>query len=392
MAITQSQAPIVGDDPCIHLDGDECITAPLENEDLFSGAFSLLLDLQTDEPVENVVLGARTRAGPGLALSANAGDVPGLFRFEAADTEGRRFVATAQASESAGKRIFCAFDPPNNEWHIAEVQPWAPGDLLVVNHEQADGPKISEPLGDPVVLGGCNEQGTPTAGFRGRLAHFALFEDLLDPSRIADFRAASASRAVGDMPSGQMGELTEEGRGLFLDDYERLVSWTDQPHLSRAETRDVSVIAYRWLQDVHPLLPGLADHYGAQLSLPDLNPMRAYRKAVTDLEPSFHYSSDRWEGKWLPPSAFLDEPTFWLPEAKRDVSWAALVKFIRNKLGGGHYDPEDRKRWQEELNALATETKVSGEDWLDVRMMALARALRLAAESCGYVTRAQFGL
>lgn len=194
------------------------------------------------------------------------------------------------------------------------------------------------------------------------------------------------------MPSGQMGELTEEGRGLFLDDYERLVSWTDQPHLSRAETRDVSVIAYRWLQDVHPLLPGLADHYGAQLSLPDLNPMRAYRKAVTDLEPSFHYSSDRWEGKWLPPSAFLDEPTFWLPEAKRDVSWAALVKFIRNKLGGGHYDPEDRKRWQEELNALATETKVSGEDWLDVRMMALARALRLAAESCGYVTRAQFGL
>lgn len=109
-------------------------------------------------------------------------------------------------------------------------------------------------------------------------------------------------------------------------------------------------------------------------------------------KPIFYFSYDRWEGNWLPPSAFLDDATFWLGNAQRDVSWAAFIRFVRNKLGGGHFDPDDRKRWQEELHALATETSVAEEEWLNVKMLALARGLCFAVESCGFVSRAKFGL
>lgn len=70
------------------------------------------------------------------------------------------------------------------------------------------------------------------------------------------------------------------------------------------------------------------------------------------------------------------------------VSWAAFIKFVRNKLGGGHFDPDDRQRWQRDLNELATKTDIDGEPWLEAKMLNLVRALIVAADGCGFKTLA----
>ncbi len=88
----------------------------------------------------------------------------------------------------------------------------------------------------------------------------------------------------------------------------------------------------------------------------------------------------------------MNDATLWLGRTQREVSWAAFVAFVRNKLGGGHFDPDDRKRWQEELAALTTETKVDGEEWLGVKMLTLARALRFGVESSGFMSLTKFDL
>ena len=44
------------------------------------------------------------------------------------------------------------------------------------------------------------------------------------------------------------------------------------------------------------------------------------------------------------------------------------------------------------MHALATETKGAGEEWLNVKMLALARGLCFAVQSCGLTNRAEFDL
>jgi hypothetical protein len=80
---------------------------------------------------------------------------------------------------------------------------------------------------------------------------------------------------------------------------------------------------------------------------------------------------------------------FWV-SGEQKVSWEAFLKFVRNKLGGGHFDPDERKRWQRQLDAMARETRIGGEAWLDVKMLVLARALLFAADSCGLAALARY--
>jgi hypothetical protein len=117
--------------------------------------------------------------------------------------------------------------------------------------------------------------------------------------------------------------------------------------------------------------------------------MRAYTERVIEDKPVFLYHRDRWEGDWLPLSVFLGGMAFWVG-GERQVSWEAFLKFVRNKLGGGHFDPDERKRWQLELNAMARETTIGGEAWIDVKMLTLVRALLFAAESCGLLALARY--
>lgn len=245
----------------------------------------------------------------------------------------------------------------NSRWWNSNLGPQ--GQTADISLERGESPSFGG-LSHPLALGGIDDAGVARGSFVGRLAHFALWERPLDPRRVPAYRSASISRSLEDLPSARPSPMDEEGRALFLDDVARLVQLTDKGSLSRSETRDISILASRWLSDHRPLLHRVADHYGTQISLPDLSPLREVHQRIIEDRPIFLFSSDRWEGD--------------------------------HKLGGGHFDPDDRKRWQKELNALATETQVGGEQWLDVKMLTLARALRFAVESCGFVSLAKFGL
>jgi hypothetical protein len=190
------------------------------------------------------------------------------------------------------------------------------------------------------------------------------------------------------VPTLRPGALDEEGSETFREDWGKLRRWLDQGQLTRGDTRDAAAIAHMWLCDRKPLLGRFADHYGLQVSLPDLHPLRAYSELARESNPVFMYQADHWEGNWLAPSNFLNDMAFWLA-GHREVSWVAFIKFVRNKLGGGgHFDPEDRKRWQQQLNTMIRESSVGGQEWMNVKMLALVRALVFTAESCGLVALA----
>jgi hypothetical protein len=41
---------------------------------------------------------------------------------------------------------------------------------------------------------------------------------------------------------------------------------------------------------------------------------------------------------------------------------------------------------------VSSETHVAGDQWLNVKMLTLAKALRFSVESCGFVSLARYGL
>jgi hypothetical protein len=375
------EAPVVGEEGCVRF-GNRYVE--LQTPGAFmAGGFTLLLDLQPDVLTEQIVLGVRESGGSSLVLKSNVDDEIGRLRLEVGDRRGRMLVGDVLASEGLGKRIIVRVTPEDNEIAVAELQPWGPEEDAQILLRRQDGPRDLPAFTRPLILSGASNDGMRDGAFRGRLAEFAVFDRLLDPSRTAEYRQASLTRSVSDLPVLRQGALDNEVREIFRDDYAKLNRWREQGRLTRAEMREAAAIAHMWLCDRHPLLHRFADHYGLQISLPDMHPLRHFSEVARQSNPVFMYHQDRWEGQWLAPSRFLNDMAFWLAE-HREVPWIAFIKFVRNKLGGGgHFDPEDRKRWQRDLQLMARETKIAGEEWMNVKMFALVRALAATAESCG---------
>lgn len=385
------QAPIVGDEGCVRFcDAAAHATLPAPSFSL-SGGFSVLLDFQGDKIEEQTILGGREEGGSTLVLTDCPDGVWGSVRLEVRDRAGRMFVADACTSGAHGRRLLCRLVSEENRLSVVELQPWSPPEPLAVSVLRADSPTDFPGFVEALCLSGCNDDGNRSGQFLGRAANVALFDRTLGDDRIGPYRAASNTRAREDLPSGSTHALDDEGRRLFLDDAEHLAEWIDAGKLSRRDTRHASGLAFRWLCDRRPLLKRVADHYGVLLSLPDLDPRRALTDAMLQDEPVFYYHRDVWEGDWLALSAFRGDLAFWVAGERR-ISWEGFVKFVRNKLGGGHFDPEDRKRWQVQLDSMIRETEVNGEAWIDVKMLALVQALMLSAESCGLLALAQYPL
>jgi hypothetical protein len=381
------EAPIVGEDGCVRFGIDRHAELPIDGR-FMSAPFTLLLDLQPDVLTEQTVLGAREQGGSSLVLTSNVDDKLGRLRVEVADSQGRMLLADVLAGPTLGKRLLISVRPTENEVAAAELQPWASADALQVEYLRRDGPREFPEFSHPVVLSGVNVSGVRQGAFRGRMAHFAMFERVLEPTSVSRLRETSATRASSDVPTLRPGALDDEGRETFREDWGKLRRWLDQGQLTRGDTRDAAAIAHMWLCDRKPLLGRFADHYGLQVSLPDLHPLRAYSELARESNPVFMYHADHWEGNWLAPSNFLNDMAFWLA-GHREVSWVAFIKFVRNKVGGGgHFDPEDRKRWQQQLNTMIRESSVGGQEWMNVKMLALVRALVFTAESCGLVALA----
>ena len=316
------------------------MTLPVQGFSL-AGGFSFLLDFQGDVLEEQTLFGIRETARSTLILRDSPRDEWGLVLIEIRDRGGRAFVAEARTSGAHGRRLLCRVRPEENHVSMVELQPWSPAVALEVAVLQGDSPSDLPGFANDLILSGFSVDGERRGHFLGRAAELALFDSPLGDDRIEPLRQASRTRSSNDLPVVGPDALNEQGRELFLDDAQQLREWSDAGTLTRRDTRAASILAFRWLCDRRhrPLLKRVADYYGVLLSMPDLDPLRAYTEAIKQDKPVFIYHRDRWEGDWVPLSAFLGDMAFWVG-GEREVSWEAFVKFVRNKLGGGHFDPE----------------------------------------------------
>ena len=273
----------------------------------------------------------------------------------------------------------------DNAARIQELQPWGPGlqEESVLRPDTA-----SKPDWIGIVVGGASDQ-DPAVTYRGRVADFAVFNKDLAAAHLAGLAAASQPEDPADVPDHRPGALDEEGRVVLLEDYERLTEWHRKGQLDGRDLREAATLAHLWILDRYPLLQRASDHFGAMLSLPDVMGNRALVEEIEKRAPAFWWTPHIHQGDWVPLRVFRDDMACWLGQAQQRVTWAAFIKFVRNKLGGGHFDPDDRRRWQKELNELTRKTEIDGEPWLAALTLTLVRSLIISVEGCGFISLAR---
>jgi hypothetical protein len=291
----------------------------------------------------------------------------------------------AQLSPTTGKRMSFRFAGDGRVAVVDELQPWGSRVRAEIYLQPAE-PLDRDWVG--VRIGGTSVE-LPGTSYRGRIANFVIYPRLLPDEKLEKLRASSAPPDRPDLPRFQPGALDPDGLHIVLDDYRRLVSWHNAGTLSRRDLRDASVLAHLWVLDRRPLLQRASDHFGALLSFPDLRRAQTLAARIDEDKPALWWPETEHDSDWVPLTTFRDDLACWLGERDHVVTWGAFVKFVRNKLGGGHFDPDDRQRWQSELNELARKTEVEGEPFLVATMLTLVRSLIMAADGSGFVALAR---
>jgi hypothetical protein len=380
-----AQAPIApGSERCVRL-ADGGFVGRTEGLEPSESVDSFLVDTQLEalgrHPVLRLMQATRTI---GFDLDRHPGGVSGLFWLGINDDW---LYGVADLSGTTGKRLAVRFDVPDRVVLVDEIQPWgppvqrrvplAPGAALVNNWEG-------------FRVGGASGE-VPGQSYRGRVAEVAIFSRVLGLDSVEGFRHASLPANETDVPSFNPGALNDEGREIFLADYAQLVGWHNKGSLTHRELRDASSLAHLWLLDTYPLLQRVSNNYGAMLSCPDLRRAATLAARVEADKPALWWPQTEHSGDWVPLSTFRDDLACWLGQRDYPITWTAFIKFIRNKLGAGHYDPDDRQRWQHELAELAAKEEIEGEPWLASMMLTLVRSLILTADGSGLVGLARDG-
>ena len=290
-------------------------------------------------------------------------------------------------SSTTGKRLAVRLQAEPRVALIDEIQPWGPPTKQRISLRPGAG---LVPNWKGSRVGGASGE-VPGESYRGRVAEVAAHDRLLAADEIEMLREASLPENPVNVPTFNPGALDGEGRELFLADYGQLVRWHNAGSLSNREVRDASSLAHMWLLDAYPLLKRVSDHYVAMLSFPDLRRSQILAERIEEEKPALWSPQSEHAGDWVPLSTFRDDLACWLGQSDYVVTWSAFIKFVRNKLGGGHYDPDDRQRWQRQLTVLARQTKVGGEPLLAATMLTLVRSLILSADGSGLAALARNG-
>ena len=185
---------MVGKEGC-YLDGTDYFTVPLQDDDLLVDGFSFVLDLQTDEPVEQIVFGNRENDRTAVLLTANADGQAGRLGWKWAMTRAgcsSQLPTHPLRQGSASSHV----KPEKNEMLIAEIQPWGSDENLQVSCDRLTA-LLSRALAGPFVVGGISDMGLARGTFTGRLANFAVFPQPLDPGRIRITAALDGTNGGG---------------------------------------------------------------------------------------------------------------------------------------------------------------------------------------------------
>ena len=345
-------------------------------QDLAKG-FSLLYDSQCDRlGRETTVFGGSDQNGA-VQLQENAGDETGVLRLYLSDRQGSRLEVQTRLSGSCAKRIAVTVLPLQHTANVYEVHSWSGRPAVPLDVDVACDGTLSRvgPEAGQFTLAGFRHNGEVTGCFTGRLANFAVFGHVLESHSVMGLSDAS------DNPCGLSNSLlsnpSKESLERFRKDLMILRRATAKPGLDDSDFDLVSLVIYRWLFDRNPLYVDICAQLGVQLWLPGRGPNaeRLFQTISRD-NPVFYAAG----GSNGPLDFFWKTLDEWRSEtillAKGgDISREGFVKFVRNKLGAGHYDENDRTRWQQDLKEISDAIQIGGDRALYFQMKALADSL-----------------
>lgn len=382
--VDYAQSPIApGNDRCLRLldgasVGREATTPPITD------GFSVVVDTQPEaygrHPVVRIAHEGRAL---GFDLIRNLSGI----QLEAFSEEGdRAYSGRVALSSAVGKRLMVRYDLAKRSVAVAELQPWATPHVAGSTQLSPAQPMIRNWKG--LRLGGESGE-EPGQSYRGKVAEFAVFDRRLPDSRLPVYRAESKLQRRVDGPEFDEGALDSEGIDLLVDTYRELEKMQLAGSLTSSELRNAASIAFLWTLDRRPLLQRASDRFGVLLRLPDLKRSEALDHSVRQAKPGLWLPDHDPSGNWMALRGFNSDLACWLGAIDHEVSWEAFIKFVRNKLGAGHYDPSDRRRWQVELDALARQTQVNGVPWMASTMLILVHSLLHAVQSTGIISLAR---
>jgi hypothetical protein len=382
-ALRQALPPIVGDEGFSAWFGGlghvrvPALTLPADAGDgIWFG-----VDLQPDSPAEQVVLGTARTDGTALRLLVNQGNMPGRLSVLLRDEDGRSLMVHAQGSPSVARRVVVTTKPRLNEVLFYEIQPWAaaPSTALVSEFDLAEAPSRFV-FDQPFAFGGWVEDGQRLGEYAGRLANVCIGTGSFDETRLAPLVAASGNPS--SLANRDLGNPSNELRLRFTRDVERLRGWRRQAAMTLNDMDDASALVYRWLvQQKGSMVPSLCRLLGVQLWLPGASERsRKYAAALLGTSPSLALSGEKGPNapdfEWVPREQWLSEPAFLVDDYA--VTRKEFVTFVRNKLGGAHFDERRREDWQPKLLAASSGLRPLGLDALVFQMSAIVGEAILA--------------
>ena len=383
----RSSEPILGLPPIVGNDGGSvwCKTPAhvrIERLNLPAALESGLyvgVDIHLDSRAEQVVLGTSRTRGTALVLKVNANGVPGRVSLMLRDEDGRTLEGYADGSRAIARRLIVVARPADDAVTFYELEPWASPDpvLPLLTHLIAQDSPSRFAFDSPAALGGWYEDGIARGPFAGRLSE--VFLGTGQPS--VEALAAASGNQTGLTHSG-LADPSDEILALFRRGFKRLHSWTARP-MNVDDMDAASVLMFSWLFDVTPVLVRLAQCYGIQLWMPGTSERaRQYEEEVLRLGAVALIQGSRGPGSamgftWTTLDEWRHQPV--LHAQGHSVSAEQFIKFVRNKLGGGHFDEVDRREWQKRLLETMAAMEIADEEALVFQMRQLASQVLLAA-------------
>lgn len=343
--------------------------------------FSILVDLQPDRTGEQTVLGIERTGGSALRLIADSKEVQGALRLDIRDEAGRRLSIEAEGSVARARRVAITSIPRMNQITFYELQPWAPspGEPLATTTLVAEAPQNVHL--DAFVAAGHSRDGVTVGTFDGRVAELALFPKVLRQESLG--RLAAASDNPTDLLALDLGKPTPEHADTLLRQARRLRRLATSATFGPDERDDAALLLYSWLFSKHPMLPLICRLLGIQLWMPGRGDPSERHPSPAELEGDWLQllaapDVDSSQFAWMTLSEWSGHTAFRVGNPAHSVSREAFVKFVRNKLGWGHFDERDRTAWQARLLLQAGVMDLAGMDALVFQMHALVREIALA--------------
>jgi DNA-binding XRE family transcriptional regulator len=386
--IRQGLAPVLGEGASIHLNGRGYIELPGINSigsELHKG-FYIGIDIQPEGNDELVLCGTGISGHTSLGLFLRpSGKNCHTLNVELTDEQGKTLVASIKLSSAPAKRLLVSILPSASDVNVSELTLHEDHLNLKIRYLKRQNPTEFRAFEFPMLVGGFNAAGVKQGKFVGRMSQ--IFFKPGGPITVEHLNSLiAASREDITKLNGIRPRVLKsvERRQVFKDDLIKLRKWHNFSQLSDSDMKDASVVLFKWLGDRNPLLQDLCDELEIQLTLPgESDRSRGYHAVIQKDRPvyaqSVHIGTRSMFGfKWVPLQNFLEDMAF--VTQGHAVSHGAFISFVRNKLGGGHFDERERKKWQKELASLPV--TVYDAKAINFHMKELVRSVLESVEGC----------